>query len=107
MLRLAADCRLLPGEFLRAPPEVHRGDAVDAADGAVRRAPLRRDELAADVVGRVGLERHARCAALLRAVVDEALFADVEIPRARAAPPFVRLAVHELRLEVRDARVQV
>ena len=56
---------------------------MDAADGAVGRAPLRRDELAADVVDRVGLERDARRAALLRAVVDEALFADVEVPRAR------------------------
>src|SRR5215470_2467777 len=80
---------------------------MDAADGAVRRAPLRRQKLALDVVDRVGLERHPGNAALLRAVMDEAVLADVEVARARAAPPLVRLAVGEPFLEVRNPRVEV
>ena len=44
-----ADCRLTH-RVLRRSPEIHRRDAVDAADRAVRRARLRRRELAADVV---------------------------------------------------------
>jgi len=38
----------------------------------------------------------------LRAVVDEAVLADIQIPGAGAAAPLVRLAVRELFLEVRN-----
>ena len=46
-------------------------------------------------------------AALLRAVVDQPVLADVEIPRARAAAPRVRLAVREIFLEAANARIEV
>src|SRR5262245_52495499 len=80
---------------------------MDAADGAVRRAPLRGEELALDVVDGVRLEGDARNAALLRAVVDEAVLADVEIAGARAAPPVVGLAFGESFLEVCNPRIEV
>src|SRR6476469_2754906 len=44
--------------LLRLPPEVHAGDAVDAAHRAERRAPLRGEELATDVLERVAGPRH-------------------------------------------------
>jgi len=48
---------------------------------------------AAQVVAGVGGERNAGIAALLRAVVDESVFADVEIPAAGAAASVVGLAL--------------
>ena len=92
---------------LRASPEVHRRHAMDAADRAVRRARFRRRRTRGGCRRRVGLERHAGIAALLRAVVHEPVFADVEIARAGAAPPLVRLAVGQVVLEVRDARIEI
>ena len=92
---------------LRRPPEIHRRHAVHAADRAVRRARLRRRELAADVVDGVALERHARIAALLRAVVHQAVLADVEVARAGAAAPLVRLAVGQVVLEAANPRIEV
>ena len=52
-------------------------------------------------------ERRGREAALLRAVVHQAVFADVEVPRAGAASPVVRLAVGDGFLEIVDARVML
>ena len=49
-------------------------------------------------------ERNARIAALLRAPVHQAVLADVEIARAGAAPPVVRLALGDIVLETVDAR---
>ncbi len=92
---------------LRTSPEVHRRHAMDAADRAVRRAGLFRAELAPDIGDGVGLERHARIPALLRAVVDQALFADVEISRARAASPLVRLPVGEVVLEAPNPGIEI
>src|SRR5439155_20841006 len=92
---------------LRTSPEIHHRHAVDAADRTIRRARLPRRELAADVVDGISLERHGGEAALLRAVVDEPVLADVQIPRARAAAPVVRPAVGQVVLKVRDPRVQV
>src|SRR5215831_3965973 len=104
---MTGDRRLRTRYFLWRPPKVHRRDAMDAADGAVRRAPLGRQELALDVVDCVVLERDAGRAALLRAPVDESVLADIEIARAGTAAPLVRLAVGELFLEVRDAGVEI
>src|SRR5262249_29748487 len=92
---------------LRASPEIHRRDAVHAADGAVRRARLRRAELAADVVDGIGFEGNGRIAPLLGAVVHQAVLADIEVTRAGPAAPFVRIAVGEVVLEAADARVEV
>src|SRR5215475_948626 len=113
-LPTALDVRLKPDATggrddlaLRGSPEVHRRHAVDAADRAVRRAPLRREELALDVFDRVGVEGHAGKTALLGAVVDQTVLADVEIPGAGAAPPLVRLAVGELLLKIRNPGIEV
>src|SRR5215510_12337890 len=97
----------LPHETLRASPEVHRRHTMDAAHRAERGARLGRGELAADVVDGVAVERHGGEAALLRAVVHEPVFADVEVARARAAPPLVRPAVRDVVLEAADPRVEV
>src|SRR5690348_1004498 len=93
--------------LLRGAPEVHGRDPVHAADRAEGGAGLRRVELAADVLDGVLLERNRRVAPLLRAVVNEAELADVEIPGAGAAAPVVRLAVRQVVLEGADAGVEI
>src|SRR5579862_299996 len=80
---------------------------MDAANRAVGGARLRRREFAPDVVDRVVVERRSGSAALLRAVMDQAVLADVKVARAGAAAPFVRLAVREVVLEARDSRIQI
>ena len=56
-------------DCLWGSPVVDIGDLVDTGDGAVRRTALGCQVLALDVVERVLRQRHARKAALLRAVV--------------------------------------
>src|SRR5690606_24885613 len=84
---------------LLAAPLVGHAGAVHAADRAVRRALLRGVELARDVFARVARERDAGRAALLRAVVHEPVLADVQVPRAGAALPVVRLALEQVVLK--------
>src|SRR5512133_2005684 len=67
---------------LRGAPPVHVGSLVRAGDGAQRGAGLLRQELASDVVHRVLGQRLAGIAALLRAVMNQAFFADVEVTSA-------------------------
>ena len=90
--------------MLRRAPGVKDGNLVHAGNRAVRRAAFFREVFAADVVAGVGFERNAGIAALLRAVVHQAVFADVEIARAGAAAPVVRLALRNVVLESVDAR---
>src|SRR5580765_6469923 len=71
--RLCFDGRAGVVAGLRRAPVVHRRDPMDAADRAERRACLRRHERALDVFGCVLFERRAGIAALLRAVVHEAV----------------------------------
>lgn len=66
-------------QSLWRPPEVDEGRLVDAGDGAVGCAGFLSKEFAADVGGGVFGQRDARVAALLRAVMDQAVLADVEI----------------------------
>src|SRR6478609_5252296 len=80
---------------------------MHAADRAERRAPFRRQQLAPDVLGRVAGERDAGHPALLRTPVDEAILTDVEIARAGAATPVVRLAVGKVGLETANAGIEV
>src|ERR1700744_5534960 len=79
---------------------------MHAADGAVRRARLGRRVLAPDVLDGIIGERRARIAALLRAVVHEAVFADVQVAGAGAALPVIRAPFDQVALEIVDARVQ-
>ncbi len=90
---------------LRGAPVVDVADLVDAGDGAARGAAFFREELALDVFASVAGEGDARVAALLAAVVDEAVLADVEVACACAAAPVVGLPVGDGFLEVVEAGV--
>ena len=59
---------------------------------------------AANVFNRIFLERDGRVAALLRAVVHQPIFANIEIPCPSPAAPLVRLAQGNIVLEGIDAR---
>src|SRR5262249_55276936 len=87
------------GPLGRAPVVEHR-HLLDAGDGAEFRAGFFGVKLALQVFARVLFERDAGKAALLRAVMDEAVFADVQVTRARPAAPVVRPAVSQVLLEL-------
>src|SRR5437763_14199890 len=72
---------------------------LGTGDGAVGCTPFLGFVLAVEVGLRVVGERDAGRAALLRAVMHEAVFADVEIARARAATPVVRSPLREVLLK--------
>ena len=78
---------------------IQHGGLVNTGDSAERRAALRCRRFAQYVLARVLLERNAWTSALLRAVVDEAIFADVKEPSACAAVPFVRESSDNIALE--------
>src|SRR5271170_1651295 len=65
----------------------------------MRRAGFFCHELAAEIVAAVGCERNSGIAALLRAVVHQSVFADVEIARSGAAAPLVRQTLRDVVLE--------
>src|SRR5579863_5754335 len=81
------------GRLLRRAPGIEDRNLMHARYGAVRRAGFLGEEFAAQVVASVGFERNAGIAALLRAVMHQPIFANVEIPPARAAAPVVGLAL--------------
>ena len=91
--------------LLRRAPMVDVADLVDATDRAVRRTRLLRQKLALDVSRLVAGERHPRIPALLRAIVNEAKLADIEVAPTRAAAPVVRQTVGNGLLEVVEAGV--
>src|SRR5579859_4223004 len=76
-----------------------------AGNRAARGAALGRDILAADVLDSVLFEWFGRVAALLRTVVHQAVFANVQIARARAAAPLIGPAVRDIVLEKIQLRV--
>src|SRR5271169_2566225 len=78
---------------------------MHARHGTVRSAALFGEELAANVGDRVLLHRYAGIAALLRAVVHQAVFADVEVARTCAAAPLVGPAIGNVVLEPAEAGV--
>src|SRR3954462_14784237 len=90
---------------LRSAPEIYVAGLVDAAHGAIRRAGFLGEELALDVRYGVVGDGDAGEAALLRAVVHEAVLADAEVARARAAAPLVGNAAGDVLLELIDLRV--
>src|SRR5499433_2403677 len=85
---------------LGRPPVVEHRHLLDAGDGAEFRAWFFGVILMLQVFARVFFERNARKAALLRAVMDEAVFADVQITRPRAAAPVIRTAVSQVVLKL-------
>src|SRR6266566_3366596 len=80
------------GRLLRRPPSIKYRNLVHAGNRTMRRARLLSHILAADVFYGVLLEWNRRIAALLRAVVHQPVFADVEISRTCPAAPGVRTA---------------
>src|SRR5689334_6690395 len=85
----ARRCRLFAANRLLAAPEIKVRNLVHAGDSAKRSARLLRNVLAADILDGVLFQRLTGEAALLRAVVDQAVFADVQVPRSGAAFPLV------------------
>ena len=78
---------------------------MDAGDGAVGGAGFFGEELSLEVFVGVLRKGYAGVSALLGAVVDQAVFADVEIAGAGAAAPVVGLSVGDGFLEVVEAGV--
>src|SRR5438045_8221406 len=95
----------LRGSLLRIAPVVENADLVNALERARRRAPFLSLVLAIEIFHRVLVERYARIAALLRAPVDETVFADIEITRAGATTPVVRLSFSDAVLKPVQAGV--
>src|SRR5580700_261178 len=89
--------------MLGRAPTVEDRHLMHAGNRAVRRAAFFREVFTTHVVARVGCERHAGMAALLRAVVHQPVFANIEITRPGAAAPLVRQALRNVVLEGVDA----
>src|SRR6202044_120038 len=69
-----------------------------------RSAALLREKFAVALLVGILRQRNAGVAALLRAVMHQAVLADVEIARAGAASPVVLQALGDIVLELIDAR---
>src|ERR1700683_3735039 len=76
---------------------------MHARDRAVRRAGFLGQVFAAQVVAGVGGKRNSGIAALLRAVVNQSVLANVEIAAAGAAAPVVGQAFRNIVLKGVDA----
>ena len=72
---------------------------LNATNRAMRRARLRRGVFARNIGEIVLLERDSGIAALLRAIVDETVFTNVQIPGARTAPPVIWSSVSKVFLK--------
>ena len=94
-------------ERLGGAPVVHVGHLMYARDSAVRRTALFGEKFAPNVVDGVLLQRNPGIAALLRAVVNQSVLANVQVASARTAPPLVRFAVGDIVLEPVEASVMV
>src|ERR1022692_3806460 len=93
------------GQSLRIAPVFDGAGLVGAGDGAARRALLGRAVLAPDILHRVLEQRLARVATLLRTIVHQAVFANVQVAGAGPAAPGILFAVRDIVLETVDARV--
>src|SRR5882724_6746248 len=81
--QLARGSRLRAGrDGLRSSPEIHVRSVVHASLCAPWSAGLLGHKLPTNIVHRVILQRLARITALLRAIMHQAVFADVEISSA-------------------------
>src|SRR5271156_450000 len=97
-------CRGAGVESLGRAPSIDGRNLVHAGHGAARGTGFFGEEFAVALLIGVFHDRNARIAALLRAVVDQAVFADVEIARACAAAPVVFPAARDVVLEFIYAR---
>ena len=69
----------------------------------MRRARFLGVELAAKIIHGVVHQRNAGVAALLRAPVNEAVFADIQVARSGSAAPLIGLAASDIVLELIEA----
>src|ERR1022692_2588448 len=90
---------------LRRAPEIQVRNLVHAGNRTARRAGFFGQELAPDVGYGVFGERLGRISALLRTVVHQAVFADVQIAGASPAAPAVLPAVRNIVLEIVELRI--
>src|ERR1044072_2155506 len=83
--------RHLRRRLLRVAPVIENADLMQALQGRRRRDAFFSLTHSIEIVHSVLVERNAGIAALLRAPVDQTYLADVEITRAGATTPVVRL----------------
>jgi hypothetical protein len=76
---------------------------MHARHGAVRRAGFFADILTAQVFSTILFQRNRRIAALLRAIVNQAVFANVQITGTGAAAPLVGTSLRNVVLKSVDA----
>src|SRR5580704_16819043 len=88
--------------MLRSAPGIEDRYLMHAGDGTVRSAGFLGHILAADVVDGVLLQWSSRIAALLRAVVHQAILTNVYIARAGTAAPLVGPALSDVVLKAVD-----
>ena len=89
--------------MLRGAPAIEDGNLVDARNGAIGSAAFFGEIFAAHVIARVSGEGHARITALLRAVMHQPVFANVEVAGAGTASPRIGQALSDVVLEGVDA----
>src|SRR5574340_458925 len=80
-------------------PEIQVRNLMDARHRARRRTGLLRQEFPPNILCRVFVKGFAGPAALLRTIMDQPVFADVEIPGAGAATPIIGLALGDVFLK--------
>ena len=85
-------------------PGVDSGYLVDTGHGATRGAAFFGKKLAVALLVRILHQRNAGIAALLGAIMDQTVFANVEVARASAAAPVVFFTARDVVLEFIDAR---
>src|ERR1700733_3676984 len=83
-------------------PVIKHRHLVHARYRAIRRASFFGKILALHIVARIGSQRNPRISALLRAVVHQPLFTNVEISRTCAAAPLVRQSLRNVVLKSID-----
>src|SRR5690606_25950352 len=79
-------------QFLRSSPEIDKRSLVDTGDRTVGRTALLREILALNIGYSVLGERNSRKASLLRAIVNQCIFTDVQIASTRSTAPVVRFS---------------
>src|SRR5262245_61249486 len=90
--------------LLRSAPVVQHGDLLNAGNSAVFGARFFIIEFPLDILRGVIFEWNCRKTALLRAVMDKAVLADIEVSRACAAPPVMRPSIGQVILKFVEPR---
>src|SRR5436190_22421449 len=99
-------CRNYSGRLRRAQV-IDVRDLVDAGNRAVWCTAFFCNEFATDVVDRVSVQRLGGITTLLRTVVHQSVFADVQVSRSSAAAPVIRLSVRNGILKGIEAKIVI